>query len=401
MIQITDMAIEQRMWPLLRQAFRPFFLLGASFSIVAMSLWLLALDRVIDVPWYGHVLFWHSHEMLFGFVGAIVVGFLLTAVQNWTGLRATHGKTLVVLVLVWCLARVSFAIGQLLPAWVTIALDVSFLPLAALLLAVPLIKVGQSRNLFFVPVLLLLALCNGLMHYGHLSANYAVQRAGVTGAILVITLLMAVIGGRVIPMFTANGTQTPRVTALPWLDKIALTPLWLLVFLHVTLLNGAIPQTVLALIYALAGVALLVRWLRWRFDRTLKVPLLWSLHLAYLFIPIGLMSLAWHYFTGDFMLSRLHHWLLVGAMGSMILSMMARVSLGHSGRPLRLHAVLPWAFALVIGAAVVRVLGFWLYPENIMLSYWVAGGAWVLAYTCYVVIYLPILTRPRADGRPG
>ncbi|RUO72316.1 NnrS family protein [Pseudidiomarina sediminum] len=400
-MQITDLTVEQRMWPLLRQAFRPFFLLGASFSVIAMVLWLLGLERQVELPWYGHLLFWHSHEMLFGFVSAIVVGFLLTAVQNWTGLRATHGKTLLVLVLLWLLGRLSFAVGQALPAWVTVALDMSFLPSAALLLALPLVKIGQSRNLFFVPVLLLLTLCNGLMHYGHLAARYDVQRAGITGAILLITLLIAIIGGRVIPMFTANGTQTPRVNALPWLDRLALAPLWAIVVLHLTMLSGALPAVALAALYAIAGVALLVRCLRWRFDRTLKVPLVWSLHLAYLFIPLGLLSLAWHYFSGDFMLSRLHHWLLVGAMGSMILSMMARVSLGHSGRPLTLHGWMPMAFALLIGAAVVRVLGFWLYPENIMLSYWVAGVAWIIAYLSYVVIYWPILTRPRADGRPG
>lgn len=401
MLQITDLQVEQKMWPLLRQAFRPMFLLGASFSAIAMLLWILALAGTISLPVYGNVLVWHAHEMIFGFVAAIVVGFLLTAVQNWTGMRATHGRALGILTTVWLLGRLAFLFGANLPAWLVAGIDLLFLPLSAILLAVPLIKVKQQRNLFFVPVLFLLTFCNALMHYGLVSERFDIQQLGSQNAVWLVALLMAIVGGRVIPMFTANGTMTTKAEPIVWLDRIGLGSLWLVFILNITLFSAQLPDVVMAAIYAISAVALGVRCLRWRIWITLRVPLLWSLHIAYWFIPLGLALFALRELGFNISNSIALHAITAGAMGNMILAMIARVSLGHSGRPLQPKAIMSLAFLLVAVAALSRVLLTWLVPEFSMSWFMFSAAAWILAYLIYVVVYLPILITPRPDGRPG
>ncbi|RWU09341.1 NnrS family protein [Pseudidiomarina gelatinasegens] len=401
MLQITDLQVEQKMWPLLRQAFRPMFLLGASFSAIAMLLWILALAGTISLPVYGNVLVWHAHEMIFGFVAAIVVGFLLTAVQNWTGMRATHGRALGILTTVWLLGRLAFLFGANLPAWLVAGIDLLFLPLSAILLAVPLIKVKQQRNLFFVPVLFLLTFCNALMHYGLVSERFDIQQLGSQNAVWLLALLMAIVGGRVIPMFTANGTMTTKAEPIVWLDRIGLGSLWLVFILNITLFSAQLPDVVMAAIYAISAVALGVRCLRWRIWITLRVPLLWSLHIAYWFIPLGLALFALRELGFNISNSIALHAITAGAMGNMILAMIARVSLGHSGRPLQPKAIMSLAFLLVAVAALSRVLLTWLVPEFSMSWFMFSAAAWILAYLIYVVVYLPILITPRPDGRPG
>lgn len=401
MLQITDLQVEQKMWPLLRQAFRPMFLLGASFSAIAMLLWILALAGTITLPVYGNVLVWHSHEMIFGFVAAIVVGFLLTAVQNWTGLRATHGRALGILTTVWVLGRLAFLFGANLPVWLVAGIDLLFLPLAAVLLAIPLIQVKQQRNLFFVPVLFLLTFCNALMHYGLIENRFDLQQLGSQNAVWLVTLLMAIVGGRVLPMFTANGTMTQKAEPIVWLDRIALGSLWLIFVLNITLFSAQLPNGVMALIYGICAVALAIRCLRWRIWITWRVPLLWSLHIAYLFIPVGLALFALRELGVNVSNSVAIHALTAGAMGNMILAMIARVSLGHSGRPLQPKAIMSVAFLLVVTAALSRVVLVWLLPEFSLPWYALSAAAWILAYAIYVVVYLPILTTPRPDGRPG
>lgn len=401
MMQITDLATEQKLLPLLRQAFRPLFLFGAAFSAIAMLLWGLILGGQLKIQPVGQVLFWHSHEMLFGFACAIVIGFLLTAVQNWTSMRATHGKSLLLLTLLWLSGRLLLLFGQGLPLWLVAAVDLSFLPLAAWLLAKPLLAVKQYRNLFFVPVLLLLTTCNLIMYLGLFLGRYDLQQLGSLNAIWLITLLMAIVGGRVIPMFTANGTKTPKVEALVWLDRAALGSLWLIFVLHFFSLASLLPASLLSALFALSALLTAIRCARWKIWLTFRVSLLWSLHLAYWFIPLGLALFALRYAGFAISQSIALHALTAGAMGSMILSMMARVSLGHSGRLLQPKQIMAWAFLLVALAGISRTLLIWLLPAHTFSLLWLGIVCWVLAYGCYVLVYLPVLTMPRADGRPG
>lgn len=401
MQQMTDMKKEQAMTPILRQAFRPMFLFGALFSIIAMALWGLALTGAIRLNPYANIMFWHQHEMLFGFVAAIIVGFLLTAVQNWTGQRATHGKTLLLLSLVWLAGRLLMLFGGGLPAWLVVTVDLLFLPLAAVLFARIVVLAGNNRNLFFVPVLVLLTLANVVMHAGVQLGQFAWIQYGSHSAVLSITLIMAIVSGRVLPMFTANGTQTPKVSPLLWLDRTALGSLWLLVILHLLLLTGYLPGWFMAALFGLSAVTTAWRLLRVKFWITWRVPLLWSLHAAVAFIPLGLALFALRHAGFAIGQSAAVHALTAGAMGVMILSMMARVSLGHAGRMLKPKTIMSVAFVLIIGAALIRVLAGWAIPGATMGWYLYATAGWVIAYSLYVIVYTPILIKPREDGRPG
>lgn len=398
---VTDMSREQSLMPLLRQAFRPMFLLGALFSVIAMVLWGMMLSGHLVLNVYANVMFWHQHEMIFGFVAAIIVGFLLTAVQNWTGARATHGTPLLILALVWMLGRVLMLFGGSLPPLIVAVVDLIFLPLAAFFFGHIILKAGQVKNLFFVPILLLLTISNGIMHAGVILNQFQFVHYGSMNAVWLVTLVMTVVSGRVLPMFTANGTNTPKVQPLVWLDRLALGSIWLIFVLQFLLLKPLLAPSLLSGLYAIAALLNFARLIRLKMWITWRVPLLWSLHIAVAFIPLGLALFALRYAGFAVSISTGVHALTAGAMGIMILSMMARVSLGHSGRLLQPKVIMTIAFALVILAAVSRVFLTWLLPSFALQGYYFAIVAWVVAYAFYIVVYTPILTAPRADGRPG
>lgn len=403
MLNITDNKVEQSIPAFFRLGFRPMFLSAAVFSCIAIALWLSQLSGLFEFSPYGGSLWWHGHEMIFGFASAVVVGFLLTAVQNWTGVMGLRGKPLMGLYLLWLLARLTLVNGyfQQHLVWLAMALDLSFLPVAAYFLSKPILKAKQYRNLFFVPVLLVLTLCNLASHLSlHLSswtlpANYALN-----AAVMLIVMIMTVMGGRVIPFFTANGTGTPRAEAKPWLEKTALVSTWVVVFSFLFNLTAVEPlKPILIIAAAIAGLANLWRWSRWRFSKTLSVPLLWSLQLAYLFIPVSHILLALHWAFGWFDFYSILHGYTLGAMGNMILAMMARVSLGHSGRPLEIKPVIKFAFASLVFAALVRFIGVNIGEH--LLAIQLSGIAWLIGYSIFSWVYWPVLTQPRVDGRPG
>ncbi|WP_088330974.1 NnrS family protein [Lacimicrobium sp. SS2-24] len=385
--------------PLWRLGFRPFFLFAALFSVLAIGWWGGMLSGFWGLAPYGGSYFWHGHEMLFGFTAAVIVGFLLTAVQNWTGVPGINGWPLILLFSTWLTGRVVMLVNPPWPESVVAILDMLFLPLAAGFMAWPLIKVRQQRNLFFVPVLLIMAAANFMTHLTVLGVYAEGFHHGSYLMLMLITALICVIGGRVTPMFTANGTGTQKVSSLPWLDKSALASIWLLVF-H-WLFGGWLPDEAVGIIAMVAGVLHFFRWIRWRVWVTFSVPLLWSLHLAYLFVPLGLLALSGHY-LGDMMpLSTAIHLLTTGAIGSIIVAMMARVSLGHTGRKLHAHWLMSIMFVTVLLAGLVRTLGSWLWHSQIQSMLLLSTLLWCFAFILFVLIYLPILTRPRIDGKPG
>lgn len=400
-MQITDLSEEMKIPVLLRLAFRPLFLGASLFSIIAIAFWGLLLS--------GHGIwqtalppvFWHSHEMLFGFTSAVVAGFLLTAMQNWTGLRAPHGKQLLLLVSVWLLARVLLILPVAIPIQVLMAVDLAFLPIAAILLAKPIIAAQQYRNLFFIPVLLLLTLCNASMWAGLWSNQEQLIRHGSTSTVFLITMVMAIVGGRVLPMFTANGTKTKRVESLVWLDRLSLGMLWLVFFIHFLHLQQLVPPIVLASLFGGAALFSAIRIARLKIWITFGTPLLWSLHLAYWCIPLGMALFAARYSGMTVSHSLALHCLTVGGMGGMILAMMARVSLGHTGRMLQPHPLMSSAFAAMLLALACRVLLPLIKPELYVTAIIFTSLLWCFAFGCFVLIYWRILTSPRADGHPG
>ncbi|MFM4851111.1 NnrS family protein [Aeromonas rivipollensis] len=397
MHQILDSHKEEQIVPLFRLGFRPFFLLGALFSCLAMLGWLGQLNNWFALPGIGNPIWWHAHEMLFGFGAAIVAGFLLTAVQNWTAHPGVRSWPLALIVGMWVLPRC------LLPWFgednlILMALDLVWLPLCAWFLAKPVIMMRQWRNLFFVPLLLIMTLLNGASWLWRDDWS-AVEHLLIT-TVLLFTTLIAVMGGRVIPFFTARGTGQEKAPPSPWLERGALASLWLILLLW-PLPDSWTNSLYMVPLYIVAAGLHLGRQMRWRPGTTLAQPLLWSLHLAYLFIPLGLLALAAQATGLPLSLSLASHLLSAGCMGTMILGMIARVSLGHSGRALHVGRRITLAFALVILSAFMRVL-LPLYWPSLTLTGWnLSGWSWIAAYGLFVWVYTPILTRPRADGRPG
>ncbi|MFM5511032.1 NnrS family protein [Aeromonas rivipollensis] len=397
MHQILDSHKEEQIVPLFRLGFRPFFLLGALFSCLAMLGWLGQLNGWFSLPGIGNPIWWHAHEMLFGFGAAIVAGFLLTAVQNWTAHPGVRSWPLALIVGLWVLPR------SLLP-WlgednlILMVLDLAWLPLCAWFLAKPVIMTRQWRNLFFVPLLLILTLLNGASWLWR--DDWSTVEHLLITTVLLFTTLIAVMGGRVIPFFTARGTGQEKAPPSPWLERGALASLWLILLLWL-LPDSWINSLYMVPLYIVAAGLHLCRQLRWRPGTTLAQPLLWSLHLAYLFIPLGLLALAAQAAGLPLSLSLASHLLSAGCMGTMILGMIARVSLGHSGRALHVGRRITLAFALVILSAFMRVL-LPLYWPTLTLTGWnLSGWSWIAAYGLFVWVYTPILARPRADGRPG
>ncbi len=382
---------------LLDLAFRPFFLLGSVFSVIALWLWGANLNGWLSHAYHGYSQLWHGHEMLFGFVAAILVGFLLTAVQNWTGLRSAHGKALLSLISLWLLGRVATWFAVLLPWWLVIVVDTSFLLGAAWILARLLTKKQQRRNYFAVGALLLLAADNVVFHLAVASGHLQTAMQALHSVILLITLLMAVIGGRVIPMFTGNTTQIPPRTRVESLDKAGLGLLWALVVIYFIQLQVYLAHSLLAALFAISAILIAARCALWRPFSTSKHALLWSLHLSYWFIPLGLLMIAGHYAGMTVGFSTALHALTVGAMGGLILSMMSRVSLGHTGRPIIAMPVIKLALGLVLLAALARVGLLIIVPSLSLWVWWLSITLWSFAYGIFLLRYTSILLSPRAD----
>jgi uncharacterized protein involved in response to NO len=401
-MQIIDPDQEQRTIALFRLGFRPFFLFAAVFSIIALCLWALVWFGITGFTPYGNWFWWHGHEMLFGFVAAVIVGFLLTAVQNWTGLRGLRGYPLGALFLLWLLARVILLFPGSLPNLLIAAIDVSFLGVAAAVMGYFVVRVRLWRNILFVPVLLLLAALNACMHWAAQENDLLMYKKAATAVVFLIVFLICLMGGRVIPMFTANGTQTQKVLPIKWLEITSLTSILLLILGAALNLNS----NIMGFICLVAFVSLFVRTLRWRIWVTFAVPLVWSLHIACWFIVLGFAQLTlYHWGVINDYVSVLHT-LTMGGIGLMILAMIARVSLGHTGRNLQAGRGLSLAFVAVIIATLIRSGLALLLPQmlpetDIVIIYGASIVLWVFGFSVFTIIYLPILTKARVDGRPG
>ncbi|RAI63581.1 short-chain dehydrogenase [Pseudomonas fluorescens] len=376
--------------PVFSLGFRPFFLAGAGFAAIAVAIWALWLyGRLPGAQPVGGMLAWHRHEMPFGFASAIIAGFLLTAVPNWTGRPGLKGWPLIGLVLVWLLARLAWYLP--IPAPLFLALQVPFLPLLAWVLGRDLLAAGKRENYPILLMVSLLAGCQALTLLGVAVDDANLQRRGVLAALWLVGALMSVIGGRVIPFFIQRGLNRPATPAAhPLPGKVLLVCAMLAVVSFAAGLND-VPRVWLAVLFALIGGLHLLRLWRWH-DRGLwRVPLLWSLYLAYAWLAVATLAMAlWHLGVMS-QQSLATHSLAVGGIGGLILAMIARVSLGHTGRPLLPSKVIVVGFALVLVAGVSRVL---LVP----FSGWGLGMSallWCMAFGLFLSRYTGILLKPR------
>jgi uncharacterized protein involved in response to NO len=395
-MQIIDRQLQLATPPLFRLGFRPFFLAGSVFTLLALTLWLLALTGHLAWQPAGGWLAWHRHEMLFGFGAAIIAGFLLTAVQNWTGRPGLSGWPLAALAGVWLAARLAWLCNA--PYALLLPLELAFLPLVAAIMAHTLWTVRQARNYPVVLVLLVMTLADGLVMRGLAQGDDSLQRRGVLAGVWVIVTLLGLIGGRVIPFFTARGLALKKnAPPLDWLAWTLLAGGLLLAVLTAMGLTLAPHAAVAVLCFQLAAGHLL-RLVHWYHAGIWKVPLLWSLHAAYAWLVLALLGLGlWH---AGFLQSPSPalHALTVGAMGGAILAMLARVSLGHTGRELRPPRSMNAAFMLLHLGVLARVgLVAW-WP---LAALQLATACWLLAFGIFVWHYAPMLVSARVDGQPG
>lgn len=377
--------------PVFSLGFRPFFLAGAVFAALAVAIWAVWLyGRLPGAQPVGGMLAWHRHEMPFGFAVAIIAGFLLTAVPNWTGRPGLNGWPLIGLVLVWLLARLAWLMP--IPSAYLLLVQVPFLPLLAGVLGRDLVAAGKRDNYPLLLMVMLLAGCQAMTLWGIWTDDVGLQRRGVLAALWLVGAMMSVIGGRVIPFFIQRGLNRPAQTpANPWPTRVLLVS-GLFAALTFALGLNDVPRLWLAGLFVLMGGLHLLRLWRWH-DRGLwRVPLLWSLYLSYLWLVVAVFAMAlWH---ADLMpqQSLATHSLAVGGAGGLILAMIARVSLGHTGRPLRPSKAMVAGFALVLVAGLVRVL---LVPFS-GLGLGLSALLWCCAFGLFLLRYTDILLKPRA-----
>jgi len=393
MMTITERT--DAMLPLWRLGFRPFFLAGTAFAVIAIALWLGVLAGAIT-GWQpaGGTLAWHRHEMTFGFGIAIVAGFLLTAVQNWTATPGLAGRPLTGLALLWLAGRLVWLLDA--PLWLLIPVDGAFLPLTALVIGRQLWRVKQKRNYPVVGLLLLMASANALVLTGLAQENDTWQRQGVHTALWFLAALMGLIGGRVVPFFTGLLLSTPPAPNMA-LDRTAMGSAILAALLTASGLSlTATPW--IAAVFLVMGISTAIRLARWYDKGIWGVPLLWSLHLAFAWLALAPLGMAlWHLGLINTLGLPLHA-LTIGAMGGLILGMIARVTLGHTGRPLKPPAAMNWAFIALNVSALSRVVMLPGAPEHLL---WLSGALWIIAFGLYLRHYARMLLTPRVDGMSG
>ncbi len=391
-MQLLDRKQALSIPPVWRLGFRPFFLAGALFALLAVALWAAVLHGAPGLAVPGGMLAWHRHEMPFGFGLAIIAGFLLTAVQNWTGRPGLSGWPLISLFSVWLAARLAWFVP--VPLAVLIALQLAFIGLFIAQMARQLIAARQRNNYPILLVLSLLALCQSLTLAGLAMGDDSVQRRGALAALWLIAVMLSLIGGRVIPFFTQRGLgRVEAFAAHPWLDRLLLVCGVLVAALFASGHNLQATPWLAAPFILLSGLHGLRLW-RWHLRGIWGVPLLWSLHLGYAWLLVASLGMAaWHlgWLAPPSLAS---HALAVGAMGGLILAMMARVSLGHTGRALQPPKAMAWAFGLLNLGALIRVAAGsgWL---------WLAAVCWGVAFVLFAWYYAPMLCQARVDGHPG
>ena len=381
----------------LRGGFRPFFFLGAAWAVTVVTLWVMAMGGSITIPSAFDPLSWHRHEMLFGYLGAVIAGFLLTAVPNWTGRLPIAGGQLASLALLWVAARAAMFFSASTGAAIAALLDVGFLLVLALVCARE-VLIARNRNVPVVGAVLLLALASAADH-AEAAQLLASDGAGWRAGFAIVLLLIALIGGRIIPSFTANWLIKQGQARLPGQPStfdfatIGVTAVGLGCWVF-----GVAAGWGAALLIG-AGLLQIVRLARWQGLRTTADPLVFILHLSYAWLPLGLVLLGMSLLVPTQPTSSALHAMAAGAMASMTLAVMTRATLGHTGRKLHADFGTTCIYLLVTLGAATRVAAPWL-PFDYMLSIQLSGALWGGSFLLFLVLYGPKLLGPRPDGKP-
>jgi len=383
-------------YPLFALGFRAFFALAGLAALILIVFWNAIFNGTLTSEHYYPNNYWHAHEMLLGYAVAVIAGFLLTAVKNWTGKPTLTGDPLASLCLLWLYGRILPFYAGLLPDALIALVDFAFLPALAYQVSKPIIEAKQYRNLFFIGLIMLLALGNGLIHAEMLGLQENTATIGIQLVVATIIILILIIAGRVFPFFTERGIPGTLIIRNPLLDNASVASAVIVFALQIFGISG----TLLALAAIVAVAVNVARLSGWYVQRVMYVPLLWVLYAGYGWIILGFMltvlsaysvvlpSLALHAFT-------------LGGIGVLTLGMMARVSLGHTGRAMKASNAMAIAFVLINVAALFRVLLPIAMPRWYENLIYVSTLSWLAAFSLFVFVYAPILSSARIDGQDG
>jgi uncharacterized protein involved in response to NO len=380
----------------LEAGFRPLFLAAGAWSALAVAIWLAALMGVMEIPSALDPMTWHAHEMMFGFALAAVGGFLLTAIPNWTGREPVSGGALGLLALAWLAGRAAMFYSAHLGAPAAAIIDLAYPVALTAIAAREIIAGGNSRNLPIAGFIGLMTVCNMLVHAETLGWTDDSAALGIRLAIATLAVLVSLIGGRVVPAFTRNWLKSHGDDADPaefgTADKLTI------LLTAITGIAWAIfPDRAEAGWLALAcGGAHIIRMTRWHGARTLSAPLLWVLHLGYLWLSVGFVLIGLAILVPGIPTSAALHALTGGAFGTMILAVMTRASLGHAARELVAGPGTVACYALITLAAVLRIAAPLFSPTTEIL--FAAALAWILGYGLFTALYLPIFIKPAAES---
>lgn len=393
--QETTPSTPSTLW---QMGFRPFFLAGPLYAILFMVYWSSGLAGFSSLGSRVNVIFFHIHELMYGFALAIIAGFLLTASANWTRTRGLHGRPLQLLFFFWLLGRAGMWIvllgGALSWSW----LSLFFIPALILSLAPTLFRAKKWQNTAILAWLLLLFL--GQAAYV-LELSWVWMGHGREGLYLglhSVIFLLVMIGGRVIPYFTKNALQAQDLGKWERMDLLGL--LCLIAYVVASFFWGQ-SHAITGITALLAGSTNLLRMRHWGTFRTFSKPILWILHISYLWVLSGFFLHAAAIWTTKIPFSASIHAFTVGGIGCFVLGMISRVSLGHTGRPLHIAPITLVAYVLILSAATLRVLTSLLPSAWFHIFVAATGLCWIAAYSLYLIAYWPILTTPRPDGKVG
>lgn len=379
-------------------SFRPFFLFTGIWATLVVPIWVLAFTGYMPLsigPFSiaQDPLLWHQHEMLFGFAAAAVTGFILTAIPNWTGRLPVRGWRLGILAAAWIVGRLAMVSSQQIGPFATATLDVSLLTLLMFTIARELVRGKNWRNLPVLALISLLALANWLVHFESIGVADTAA-IGIRLATFVLAVLVALIGGRILPSFTRNWLNAQGATSFPSpmgkFDQIALAAIVLVMATQVLWPDS----TAAAAVALVAGILHGVRLTRWKTGSVLSEPIIWVMHLGYAWLVLGLVLIALSGFSDAVPRSAALHAITAGGFATMILAVMTRASLGHTGRPLEAGKGTVMIYVLITIAALVRTAAPF-FDQGLEIAIWISGFAWCAGFGLFTVLYWPVLTRPR------
>ena len=393
----ADSAVAPIKPAVLGKGFRPFFWLAAVYAAVAMPVWTLVLRGNLNTGTYFGNTYWHAHEMLFGFAVAVIAGFLLTAVGNWTSSETAVGKPLALLAALWVLGRLAVLLADHLPRALPAVVDMAFVPAVAVACGLPLVRKRSTRNYAFVVMLAAISLANLGMHLGALGVVPEWTRTGAWLGVYIVVVMILVMSARIFPMFTKNATGVESIRSHVMLNRASIAAALGTAALDLL----ALDMRLVAAASLLAGVLVLARSVHWGAQHTRSHPLLWILHLGHAYVGLGFLLRFVGIFWAAMGPTLALHAFTAGGIGLLTLGMMARVALGHTGRMLEVAPTVTVGFVLVALAVPIRVFGPLLGPDAYSVSMTTSGILFAAGFLLYLIVYTPILFSPRVDNRPG